>query len=133
MLEITPDSEDCEWARLGWIRAWKYAMSSEACPGSESVSWFRSVFLVQKASIQEVSLSVPLYPVKWTRYSSFQACRQLSILESRISEILNSRFVVDNDWQGRGLNMIRDQVWGCWFQHGYVENWVYSVETVGKS
>ena len=43
-----------------------------------------------QARIQEVSSSVPSYPVQQTRYNSLQARCQLSILESRISEILNS-------------------------------------------
>jgi len=93
-------------------------MSSETCLSSE-------------ASIQEVSLSVPSYPVQQTRYNSFQACHWLSILESRISEILNSG-LLSTIIGGAGLYTFRDQVWGCWFQHGYMENWVYSAETVGK-
>src|SRR5882724_5074526 len=52
-------------------------MSSEACLSSE-------------ARIQEFSSSVPSYPVQWTRYNRLQARCRLSILESRISEILNS-------------------------------------------
>ena len=39
-------------------------------------------------------------------------------------------FVIDNNWWGWRLNMIRDWVWDCWFQHGYMKNWVYSAETV---
>src|SRR5882724_2941408 len=62
---------------LAGYAEWKSSTSSEACPSLE-------------ARIQEVSLSVPSYPVHWTRYNSLQARRQLSILESRISEILNS-------------------------------------------
>jgi len=42
-------------------------------------------------------------------------------------------FIIDNDWWRQGLNTIRDQVQDCWFQHGYMENWVYSMEPVQKS
>src|SRR5882724_5349949 len=62
---------------LAGYAEWKSATSSEACPSSE-------------ARIQEVSSSVPSYPVHRTRYNSLQAPRRLSILESRISEISNS-------------------------------------------
>ena len=43
------------------------------------------------------------------------------------------RFIVDNDWQGWGLNLIGNWIWSCWFQHQDVEDWVYSAETVWKS
>jgi len=43
------------------------------------------------------------------------------------------RLVIDNDWQGWGLNTIGIQIWSCWFQHWYVEDQVYSMETVWKS
>src|SRR5882724_5351974 len=62
---------------LAGYAEWKSATSSEACPSLE-------------VRIQEVSLSVPSYTVQWTRYNSLQAQCQLSILESRISEISNS-------------------------------------------
>jgi len=62
---------------LAGYAEWKSATSSEACLSSE-------------AKIQEISSSVPSYPVQQTRYNSFQVQQQLSILESRISEILNS-------------------------------------------
>ena len=42
------------------------------------------------------------------------------------------QFVINSDWQGWGLNMIRNQIWSCWFQYGNMENWVYSVEDVWK-
>ena len=57
--------------------AWKSETSSEAWPSSE-------------ASIHEVSSSVPLYPIQWTRYNNWQAQHLLLTLESRILEILNS-------------------------------------------
>jgi len=43
------------------------------------------------------------------------------------------QFIIDNDWRGWGLNSIRIWIWSCWFQHGDMENQVYSVETVWKS
>src|SRR5882724_3957192 len=43
------------------------------------------------------------------------------------------QFVINNDWWGWRLNVIRDWIQSCWFQHGDVENWVYSAETVWKS
>jgi len=55
---------------------WKSATSSEACLSSE-------------VSIQEVSSSVPSYPVQRTRYNSLQVRQQLSIFESSISKISN--------------------------------------------
>ena len=42
------------------------------------------------------------------------------------------RFIIDNDWWGWGLNPIRNWIQSCWFQHGKMENWVYSMETVQK-
>jgi len=63
---------------LAGYAEWKSTMSSEAC-------------LSLEVMIQEVSLSVPSYPVQWTRYNSLQEPCQLSILESRILEISNSR------------------------------------------
>ena len=42
-------------------------------------------------------------------------------------------FIMNSDWWGWGLNMIRNQIRSCWFQHGNMENQVYSVETVQKS
>jgi len=42
------------------------------------------------------------------------------------------RFIVNNDWRGWGLNSIGDRIRSCWFQHGDVENRVYSSETVRK-
>jgi len=53
-------------------------MSSEAC-------------LSLEVMIQEVSLSVPSYPVQWTRYNSLQEPCQLSILSREFLEISNSR------------------------------------------
>jgi len=57
----------------------------------------------------------------------------LSIFESSISENFKFRFIVNSDWQRWGLNMIRDQIRSCWFQHGNVEYWVYSTEAIRKS
>jgi len=62
---------------LAGYAEWKSTTSLEACLSSE-------------VSIQEVSSSVPSYPVQQTRYNSLQAQQQLSILELRSSEILNS-------------------------------------------
>src|SRR5882724_7575277 len=41
-------------------------------------------------------------------------------------------FVINCYGLGLGLNSFGDQVWKFWFQHGYVENWVYGTETVQK-
>src|SRR5882724_9174733 len=35
-------------------------------------------------------------------------------------------FIINSDWQGWGLNTIRNQIWSCWIQHREMENWVYS-------
>ena len=43
------------------------------------------------------------------------------------------QFITDNDWQGKGLNVIGDWIQSCQFTHGDVEKWVYSAETVWKS
>src|SRR5882724_4359017 len=43
------------------------------------------------------------------------------------------QFVIDSDWQGWGLNAIRNLIQSCWFQHANMEKQVYSVETVQKS
>src|SRR5882724_10253375 len=87
---------------LAGYAEWKSAISLEACPSSE-------------ARIQEVSSSVPSYPVQWTRYNSLQAQCRLSILGSRISEISNSSS--SNVWRGQGLNTIGNHIQSCWFQH----------------
>jgi len=42
-------------------------------------------------------------------------------------------FVINSDWHGWGLNTIGDQISSFWFQHGNMENWVYSAETVQES
>ena len=71
-------------------------MSSEACPSLE-------------VNVQEVSSSVPSYPVQQTSYNSLQAQYQLSILESRISEISNSGS--SSTMIGRGGGWTRSGIW----------------------
>ena len=39
-------------------------------------------------------------------------------------------FIIDNDWQGWGLNVIGNWIWSFWFQHKDVEYRMYSAETV---
>src|SRR5882724_4406577 len=42
------------------------------------------------------------------------------------------RLVIDNDWQGWGLNVIGNWIRSCWFQHGDMENWVYRQRLSGS-
>jgi len=56
---------------------WKSEMSSGEFPSSV-------------ARIHEDSLSVPSYPVQWTKYRSLHLRQQLSTLESNTSVISNS-------------------------------------------
>ena len=75
-------------------------MSLEACPSLE-------------VSIQEVSLSVPSYPVQWTRYNSFwlvngcqswnQGFRRFQILVRRRQGLVGVG--VEHD-QGSGLGLL---------------------------
>src|SRR5882724_5797218 len=92
-LETGPD--------LAGYAEWKSTTRLEVCPSLE-------------VRIQEVSLSVPSYPVQQTRYNSLQAQCWLSILDFGDFEC---QFIINNDWQGWGLNMIGNQIWSCWFQH----------------
>jgi len=41
--------------------------------------------------------------------------------------------IIDSDWWGWGLNVFWNQIQSFWFQHGNMENQVYSMETVQKS
>jgi len=43
------------------------------------------------------------------------------------------RFIINSDWQRWGLNTIGNWIQSFWFQHGNMENQVYSMETVQKS
>src|SRR5882724_4332298 len=87
--------------------------SSEACLSSE-------------ARIQEVSSSVPSYPIHQTRYNSLQAQHRLSILESRISEISNSGSL-STMMAGGGAGLNRGLGLGGWvptWKHGTLGVWL---------
>src|SRR5882724_507717 len=93
---------------LAGYAEWKSATSSEACLNSE-------------ARIQEVSSSMPLYPVQQTRYNKLAGA--MMVVNLGVEELKDFEFWSSTMMGGGGGG---DQVQSCWFQHGNVENWVYS-------
>ena len=59
----------------------------------------------------------------------------MSVIDLGVKNLRDFKFgfIINSDGQRQRLNSFREQVWECWFQHGDMENWVYSMETVWKS
>ena len=64
---------------------------------------------------------------KIQEFAGMTAVVNLGIQDFRYLEF---GFVLDSDGWWWGLNSVRDRVWKCWFQHGDMENRVYSMETI---
>jgi len=58
----------------------------------------------------------------------------MAVVNLRVEYFGNFKFwfIINSDWQQWGLNVIRNRIRSCWFQHGNMEYRVYSTKTVRK-
>jgi len=56
----------------------------------------------------------------------------VSVVELGVENLRDFKFgfIINSDVQKQRLNSFGVWVWECWSQHGDMENWVYSMETV---